>query len=424
MQILPQIEAFLRDAMGLRSDTLSASGITGAVRERMRACRLTEEPQYLALLESSPQEQQALIERVVVPETWFFRDDQPFEAVKDYVRQGWPGRQTDTARLRVLSAPCSTGEEPYSLAMTLLELGLPPARWQIDAVDISRAALARAEQGHYGRHSFRSRDLAFRDRYFRPVNQHYVLDETVRRAVRFEQGNVIDPDFLHGRPCYDLIFFRNLMIYLGEAEQERALASLDRLLCPAGLLFIGHAEPSPLLGRWFVPAGYPGAFAYRKHGASPAVAKPPPAAPRPRSVRPASPPPTLRPAPRPQSRSAPESAPTAATVPVTADTVLAEARRKADGGQLAEARRLCETLLDAGSPQAAAYHLLGLIHDAGGDAVAAEACFRKALYLDPGHAEALFHLALAAERRGDAAAARRFRERAQRQERRQSGVTA
>lgn len=421
MQILPQIEHFLRDAIGLKRDTISASGVMGAVRERMRDCGMVDETRYLRELYESPQEQEALIERIVIPETWFFRDEQPFNVMRDYVRNAWAARREQAAPIRVLSTPCSTGEEPYSIVMTLLDQGIPPEHWRVDACDISRAALAKAQAGRYSRHSFRSRDLAFRERFFRPDHEHFVLDEAVRKGVHFAQGNIIDPDFLQGQPCYDLIFFRNLMIYLGQEEQARALTTLDRLLCPAGLLFIGHAEPSPLLGRWFTPAGYSGAFAYRKRDpgqlaipVQPLRRKPAPRPPLSRSpvASPPSPSRDAQTAPAPVTSRPPERTP---------DDRLAEAHGLADAGQLTAARRLCETLLQSGHHQAAVFYLLGLIHDAGGEAGAAETCFRKALYLEPDHLEALTHLALAAERRGATADASRYRERALRASRRQTG---
>jgi chemotaxis protein methyltransferase WspC len=177
MPSLPGIEAVLRNAIGLRGATLGADGIQRAVRERMRACGIRDECAYLDWLGQSTQKLDSLIERVVIPETWFFRDDQPYAALRGHVRDRWLRGAARAEPLRLLSLPCSTGEEPYSMAMTLLDLGMTPPQWRIDACDISEAALAKARAGVYGRHAFPCRNLAFRARYFHPEGSVYLLAE-------------------------------------------------------------------------------------------------------------------------------------------------------------------------------------------------------------------------------------------------------
>ena len=104
---------------------------------------------------------------MVVTETWFFREKQPFAALVRLVIEEWlPAHPT--GRLRLLSVPCSSGEEPYSMAMALMDAGFPAARFEISAVDISARALAFAQRAIYGRNSFRGADLDFRTRHFRP----------------------------------------------------------------------------------------------------------------------------------------------------------------------------------------------------------------------------------------------------------------
>ncbi len=424
MRILTQVESLLATAIGFDSASTGAAGVERAVRERMAARGLSDEDRYLELLVAAGEEREALIERIVVPETWFFRDDEPFRVLRRYVVEEWlPGCPSDP--LRLLSLPCSTGEEPYSLAMTLFDCGLRPAQWRIDAFDVSKAALIKARRGVYGKNSFRGDDLAFRDHYFHRTPNGYLLDEAVRRSVAFAPGNLFDPDFIRTRQTYDIVFFRNLLIYFSREYQERALAVMDRLLARSGLLFVGHSEPGPLLDRWFASARYPFAFAYRKHGderrqspgggAAPAEGKrrqPPPDSwsARPPPVRRATDPASIPPSP--PAQSAWEGFP--ADLPDS----LAPARALADRGQLEDARRLCETALGVPRLQAESYYLLGLIHDASQRPAEAESCFRKVAYLEPDHYPALTHLALAAERRGDAPAAQHFRQRARRAEQR------
>ena len=176
----------------------------------MRARTVESQDAYWDLLLRSREELQHLIETVVVPETWFFRDPQAFPAMTAAAVQL---RSKDMSRpLRLLSLPCSTGEEPYTMAMALLDAGLPSRAFRIDGVDISTHSLGRARAGAFGRNSFRSRDLTFRDRHFEPVERGFRIRDTVRTPVHFHQGNMLDRDFLANADPYDVVFCRNLLI--------------------------------------------------------------------------------------------------------------------------------------------------------------------------------------------------------------------
>jgi chemotaxis protein methyltransferase WspC len=127
--------------------------IERAILERQTANRLADTRAYFARVWTSKAELQALVEAVVVPETWFFRDPGAFDALSSVVRHGALPMATEP--LRLLSVPSSSGEEPYSIAMALLDAGVPSARFQVDAMDISQVALERAAAAVYGRNSFR-----------------------------------------------------------------------------------------------------------------------------------------------------------------------------------------------------------------------------------------------------------------------------
>ena len=161
------IEDRLRETIGLDAASVGPGLIQRAVRQRMRSLGLKRLEDYQRSLEHSRAEWNELVESVVVTETWFFRDPEPIAAFVRLVREEWLPAHA-TAPLRLLSVPCSSGEEPFSLVMALLDAGVPADRFQVEAVDISARALARAARGVYGRNSFRGKDLAFRDRYFQP----------------------------------------------------------------------------------------------------------------------------------------------------------------------------------------------------------------------------------------------------------------
>ncbi len=164
----------------------------------------------------------------------------------------------------MLSLPCASGEEPYSIAMALLDAGLPAARFRIDALDISARALERARAGVYGSNAFRGASLDFRDRYFKLPGVSVPLDARVRELVHLRLGNIVDPNLLAGEAPYDFVFCRNLLIYFDTDLQRRAVHTLARLTASDGMIFVGPAEASLLSAQRLQSAGVPLAFAFRK----------------------------------------------------------------------------------------------------------------------------------------------------------------
>ena len=429
-----KIERKLRNTIGLDPKTLGSHAIAKAVRERMQVCGVEKVATYLNVWLCSPQEFQALIEETVVPETWFFREPESFEFLRRYILFEWLPQHPEDI-LRLLSVPCSTGEEPYSLAMMLLDAGLPPNSFVIDAVDISKKAQAKAELGLYREHSFRGKQLAFRSRYFQKTPDGYHLSATVKQTVNFIHGNLLEPLFLYGKPLYDIIFFRNLLIYLEPAARDRAMQVLNRLLSPTGLLFVGSAEAGPVIEKRFISLRHSMTFAYRKRQKSDGTERftIPPHDPDYSPLTPLrrSPPPSLsrfEPESKPahSRESVPEArreppqtswaiAPSAPSPPKRIpESPLIQARHLADLGQLNEAAQLCETYLSQHRTDANAYVLLGEILQGGGHSERAEQCWQKAVYLEPHHYEALMHLLLLKESHGDLTHASALRQRIQR----------
>lgn len=399
-----EFESLLKRAIGLDAASIGSSAVELAVRNRMAACGLADPQTYLGRLHNSASETQELVEGVVVPETWFFRHPEAFVAMVRIARDEWLQRHNE-GLLRILSLPCATGEEPYSIAIALLEAGFPKDRFRIDAVDISNRALTHARRGTYKRNSFRGGDLGFRDRYFIPTPAGYQLIEAVSSHVSFQQGNLLDPGFLMGAELYDLIFCRNILIYFDSATQDRAVTVLKRWLSATGALFVGPSEGNLMLEHGFVTVKAPLAFAFRK-GAAPRAAdlSVPPSQPRLFVTRKV---PTRQV--RLPTRMSQEPGSRASVRPS-----VEQIHDIADRGHFAEAARLCEELLRDRGPSPEVLHLLGLIRDATGNHEEAKACYRKTLYLDPDHHEALAHLALLLERQGDKAGASILSSRARR----------
>jgi chemotaxis protein methyltransferase WspC len=357
----------LRAATGLDPESLGRSHIERAIRRRMEQTGEASVEGYRNFLQRRPEELQSLIELITVPETWFFRDPVAFDAIVERARA-----HTAAGPFRVLSVPCSTGEEPYSAAI-----------------------------GLYGRNSFRTGDLGLRQRYFHRAPVGSQIDLAIRAQVRFRPANLLRFAAAKLESRYEAILCRNLLIYFDAATQQEAVSVLQRLLAPDGVLCVAPAEAALLLRGEFIPLGYTGAFTKRKTGrwASPLAAakrKPHPAIAPSRHHAPA---PPLRPAP--------------VELTETAGS-LADAVRLAAAGRYAEVAALCNELVSHGQATAEVYYLLAVVSEAEGNLPAAVTHYRKAIYLDPNHTEALQHFALLAARMGDADVAQKLRDRAKR----------
>ncbi|WP_156429342.1 CheR family methyltransferase [Burkholderia sp. TSV86] len=525
-----RFHAWLSRETGIDPASLGTDFVERALVERIRAMQpdahdrqcvqqdrlqpVTDEAvdAYWQLLNASVDERRALVELFVVPETWFFREPEAFALLARFSCErlfAEPGRM-----LKILSAPCSTGEEPYSAAMALLDAGIDPARFEIDAFDISQRAIEYAQRAQYSRNSFRGHALAFRDRHFKSAAGGWALDERVRACVQFRRVNLLDlPGYASGP--YDFIFCRNVLIYFDRAAQDRVVRIVDGRLAPGGVLFVGPAETGVVMRQGMMAsAQVPLAFAFYKSAAADARAdgarqagaaanagsgaapwgRPGAAACEQRAgagrlsrktggcgfdtalhapdasgagaagaaLRPVfeslertpdiawpesdnlargglEPAPTAAfdaawPAPASANANAsravpPPQAPDALAAPIAAhvsdaahgagaaasfDASLDAARRLADAGEFDAARQAVQASLDAAGPSADAFYLLGLIADAQGHGDKAVDDYRKALYLDPSHYEALTHLATLLDIGGDHAGAQWLMQRARR----------
>jgi chemotaxis protein methyltransferase WspC len=415
---------YLLERIGLDVASVGSAMIERAVQQRCSHSGSADLDAYWELLQQSAIEQQALIEAVIVPETWFFRYPESFVALAGLASKRL--LELKSARpLRFLSLPCSTGEEPYSIAMSLLDAGICARQFKVDGIDVSPASVARAQRAHYGRNSFRGADLSFRERHFSAAGEGYVLDPQVCEQVRLQSGNVLDPQLLASEAPYDFVFCRNLLIYFDIPTQQRVFELLKKLTREDGALFIGPAEGSLLARMGMRPIGIPQSFAFVRDSAPPTpvpVPAPVTAASRPSAPVRAVPELAPRPAPLRTLRTSgpPPRALVKSAVPTgnsDAAGLLARIATLANGGNTAQARESCQQYLREHAPSAQVFYWLGLLSDVAGNAMEAQGFYRKALYLEPQHPEALAHLAMLLAAQGDAAGARRLQERAARSER-------
>lgn len=191
------------------------------------------------------QELAAVIDLLTTNETYFFREDFQLktfteEVVPELVQVKKP---RDDRYLRIWSAGCSSGEEPYTLAMLLLENPLLKG-WTLEVIgtDISQRVLKTAREGLFGQNSFRATDEKYLKRYFRPVGQKWQIDERVKELVTISHLNLFDKNRVTLLGEMDAIFCRNVIIYFDIEAKKRVIRSLFERLRPGGYLLLGHSE--------------------------------------------------------------------------------------------------------------------------------------------------------------------------------------
>jgi len=238
------------------------------VRGRLKALHFGSLLDYYHFLRCHPQRDEELDKlacHLTNNETYFFREPHHFDIVVRHIVPAL-GDALRARPLRVLSAGCSSGEEPYSLAIALQDSGLElrGIDWRIDACDLNRERVARAREGVYEGGSLRACDPDNLRRCFEPQNGRYRLRDRYRKNVRFFEANLAAATGSIGAPPYDVVLCRNLLIYFDEAGFERTVRLLGRSLAPEGWLVLGHSESLIDRTEEFAPTWLEGAMIYRK----------------------------------------------------------------------------------------------------------------------------------------------------------------
>jgi len=374
---IKKLKAFFSYRIGIKEEALADEVWRRLLRERMQLSGIEEPEAYFRFMSTDPHESQELLEEVVVPESWFFREVRAFRLL---------ARKKPK---RLLSLACSTGEEPYSFLMTLADEGEEIQNVVVDALDISKKALVQAKEGIYPENSFRGKEHPYRERYFRRQGELYLLDERLKKSVRFHLANLADPNFTFPAPPYDMIFCRNLLIYLHAEAQRQLLEKIEGALAEGGILITAAAESEIVRRFGMVPQrDFPSLLYFKKKGREQQQ-------------------PLVTPLPQ-------EGLEKIIEERFDEERAIQEARRFADLACYDRAAEICRECLERHGVSSRAYFLLGMIRQATGSFDEAEEFFKKALYLEPEHRESLLHLALLADRKNDAKRARLYRDRAMR----------
>lgn len=417
------IEEILKKAIGLNAESISRKKVDADVSLRMRECGIKDLADYTALVQRSPEELKRLIDTVTVPETWFFRLPGAFECLEKRLRDTI---NADVPQLpfKVLSMPCSTGEEPYSVAMLMYECGLKREDFTIDAIDVNTVSLEKARQGVYTLNSFRGVKQRIIDSYFKQSDRIFELEERIRKSVNFSRTNVLEMAPPARDMRYDVIFCRNMLIYFDRESQLRVIDLIERSLKDEGILFSGHSEAGIFFDSSFVPLKVDAGFAFIKKSQVkneprqpcintdnldlfiPPVINKKAELPKDSAMRRE----RRKRAERTVIKVSDELSPE--VQPGKLESSLRHAEELANSGQLAEAEKLCTECIAQDKLNPKAYCLMGMIQLSSRKYSDAEKFFNKALYLHPDYYEALLGVALTHEHTGNADAAKAFRNRA------------
>jgi chemotaxis protein methyltransferase CheR len=226
---------------------------------------------YLDRLEGADidAELRALALELTVPETYFFRHLDQFRAFAEVALPQAQAARGSIHDIKILSAGCASGEEPYSLAMLVRERGADFG-WKVDicALDLNPAMLAKAARGIYSAWALRETPADAQRRWFRSVGKEFELDEAIRAAVRFQEANLAQANAeLLAPRTYDVIFCRNLLMYFTPESSQVLVARLTRSLVAGGYLFLGHAETLRGLSNEYHLCHTHGTFYYQRKSA-------------------------------------------------------------------------------------------------------------------------------------------------------------
>src|SRR5215831_10371927 len=260
---LKLLQSLVYQECGMHFDERRVHFLQDRLLRRLKECRLDSFYAYYRLL-MSPEgklELIKLVENLTVNETSFFRNKAQLDLFHKQILDEIIRKKQETGhhQIRIWSAGCSTGQEPYTIAMLLADalayhqLRMPgagevtwprpliAAPWtvEIPASDINYTVLRAAQEGIYNDHQMSSVDYSYRLRYFDKVGERYAIKKAIKELVHFDFHN-LKTEFLP--QSNDVIFCRNVMMYFDEAEQRRLIEKFYRCLCPDGYLLVGHAE--------------------------------------------------------------------------------------------------------------------------------------------------------------------------------------
>ncbi len=269
-----QIREVIYQASGIYTPDNRLRFLEERCMRRMEAVRIPSIRDYFDYLTGHAgraTELKNLLNEITVGETCFFRNRPQLSALEKVVLPGAvAGRARQPLRhLRIWSAGCSTGEEPYTLAMILLENSagvLKDWTFEVIATDLNERSLTKAQEGIYGDYALRNVEQYYLDKYFEKQGELYRAKQSLRSLVRFSRVNLLDDGRMVFLKAMDVIFCCNVLIYFDSASKRRVVQHFYNNLLPNSYLFLGHSESLFGISGDFKLVHFPGATAYVRGG--------------------------------------------------------------------------------------------------------------------------------------------------------------
>jgi chemotaxis protein methyltransferase CheR len=259
---------FLYRRTGLSFSASKRYFIDRRLEERVAATGSPSFQAYFSLLrDNADDEIEFLINSFTVNETYFYREDHQLRCMTSNLLGAIVGQRPPGSTIRIWSIPCSTGEEPYSIALWLMENWPQVDNYNIEIVgsDIDTRALRAAAEGIYGDRALMRLSRVIVDRYFKPVaDGKHEIDEGLRNSIEFTRANVIDAKDMARYRDFDLIFCRNVLIYFDDASRRQAAENLYDCLRPGGYICLGHSESMSRISPLFSVCRFPDAIVYQR----------------------------------------------------------------------------------------------------------------------------------------------------------------
>jgi chemotaxis protein methyltransferase CheR len=261
--------AFLRNRTGMLFGANKRYYIERRLHDRLRATGLPTFEVYFARLRSDLAEAAAVTDAFTINETYFYREDHQFRCLTQDLLPQIAGRKNPGDKIRIWCVPCSTGEEPYSVAIWLLENWRMVDAYNVEIVgsDIDATAMLAARVGRYGRRALAKLAQPLIDAYFEPAgHDEWAIIPDLRESVIYTPANLVDRASMLANGAFDVIFCRNVLMYFDDESRVQAADNLYACMAPDGFLCLGHSESMARIDERFEPKRFSDAIVYQRAG--------------------------------------------------------------------------------------------------------------------------------------------------------------
>ena len=259
---------FIESRIGVYIDDSKQKSFKINLNNRLNSLGIKDYGTYYSLITNLQEEKEfdELLNLILIKETYFFRDKSQLHVLPKNILPELIERKKG-GEIKIWSAGCASGEEPYSIAMAIMDSFLPSSiNVSICATDISKEAVARAKIGNYNKSAMRALDETVINKYFTERHGHYYLNDQVKQCVHFDTENLVKPYFPTERNRFDIIFCKNVIIYFRLETVKIVIRRFYDMLAEGGYLFVGHSESLWQISEDFELEEIGGVFLYRKNG--------------------------------------------------------------------------------------------------------------------------------------------------------------